>query len=651
MGMAERLWQPTPEQARATRLAQFLGRLQERRGLHFADYEALYAWSIERPADFWAELWDYADPVCTQPYREVVDDPARLPGAHWFSGAQLNFAQNLLRVRGPQPALRYVGEAGDARGLSYDELRGEVARVAAGLRELGVGRGDRVAGLLPNLPETVVAMLAAASLGALWTSCSPDFGLEAVRDRFAQVEPVVLFAADGYRYGGRSFETLGAAAALAAQLPGLRRVVGVRSLRAAAPLPADWLAYEELGGRGSGGEPQFEPLPFDHPLYVVYSSGTTGPPKCIVHGAGGTLLQHWKELALHSDVRPGDRVFYFTTCGWMMWNWLVSVLALGACAVLYDGSPFHPGPQRLFELAAAERLALFGTSARFLAAAERAGANARGLDLAPLRSLLSTGSPLSPEGFRYVYRELKRDLRLSSISGGTDILSCFFGGNPLGAVHAGELQCRSLAMRVEAWNERGEAVFGEKGELVCTAAFPSVPLGFWNDPDGRRFRDAYFVRYPGVWAHGDFVELRPGGGAVVHGRSDATLNPGGVRIGTAELYRVVESMPEIEDSIAVAQEWQGDLRIALFVQLRAGRALDGALEGRIREQLRRGASPRHVPALILPVSAIPYTRSGKKVELAVREVIHGRPVRNADALANPEVLPQYRQRIEESTQP
>jgi acetoacetyl-CoA synthetase len=647
--MSERLWAPSRERAAASQLAAFMARVRERAGLRGDTYEELHAWSIRDPRAFWAELWDFVGIVCSAPYSEVVDDPTRMPGARWFHGARLNFAENLLRHRDAQPALVFQAEASPPRTLSYADLAREVACAAAALRALGVEPGDRVAALLPNQPETVIAMLAAASIGAIFSSCSPDFGAPGILDRFGQIEPAVLIGIEGYGYAGRWHGCLDVLAEVASKLPSLRKLVVVpgeieRARERA--LPPGAVSWSEFLGAGDPPPLAFAQLPFDHPLYILYSSGTTGIPKCIVHGAGGTLLQHLKEHVLHTDLRREERIFYFTTCGWMMWNWLVSALAVGATVVLYDGSPFHPDGRVLFELAERERIDVFGTSAKFLAAAEKADVRpVRGCDLSALRTILSTGSPLPPEGFRYVYRDVKGDLQLASISGGTDIVSCFFTGNPLDPVHAGELQCRGLGMKVEAYDEQGRSVIGERGELVCTLAAPCFPLGFWNDPDGTRYRAAYFERFPGVWHHGDFVEITPRGSAVVHGRSDATLNPGGVRIGTAEIYRQVETLPEIADSIAIAQEEQGDVRVVLFVKLQPGRALDADLARRIRERIRVGTTPRHVPARICAVDDIPYTRSGKKVELAVREIVHGRPVRNREALANPECLRQFAERL------
>ena len=611
------------------------------------DYAALYAWSIESPAEFWAAVWSFCEIRAAAPYDTVLRDGTRMPGAKWFEGARLNFAENLLEHGASGTALVFCNERGDRFTLGWNELRAQAASVAASLRELGVGRGDRVAALIANRPEAIVAMLATASVGAVWSSCSPDFGVDAVLDRFGQIEPKVLFATDGYFYNGKSIDSLPTVRAVAARLPALAAVIVV-PYRSSEPdlrsLPRSKLFGELLDRRAPA---RYEPVAFDDPLYVLYSSGTTGVPKCIVHGVGGTLLQHRKEHVLHADVQPGDVVFYFTTCGWMMWHWLVSSLASRATLVLYDGAPLHPDASVLWRVAERERIAVFGTSAKYLSALEKSGYEPRAHHALPaLRSILSTGSPLSPTSFDYVYAHVKADVQLASIAGGTDLISCFALGNPLLPVYRGELQCRGLGMKVEIFTPDGRSVHGEKGELVCTAPFPSMPLGFWNDPGGRKYHAAYFERFPNVWHHGDYAELTAHDGIVMYGRSDAVLNPGGVRIGTAEIYRIVESFPEIAESIVVGQEWGDDTRIVLFVRLQPGAALDALLERRLRDAIKARASPRHVPAKILAVADIPRTMNGKIVELAVREAIHGRPVGNRDALANPEALEHFVDRPE-----
>jgi acetoacetyl-CoA synthetase len=640
------IWTPSLFRIADANLTRFMANAAAR-GLPAADYHALYRGSVADPGGFWEVVWDFAGVVGERGAGPALVDGERMPGARWFPGARLNFAENLLRGPDAETAIVFRNERGDRREIDWRDLRAEVARVASGLRAIGVGEGDIVAGFLPNLPETVVAMLATASVGAAWTSCSPDFGIQGVLDRFGQVAPRVLFTADGYHYAGKTIDSLGPIAGVLAKLESVACVVVVPYLD---PAPAigglpGAVRYAEFGRRDA--PLSFPRLPFDHPLYVLYSSGTTGVPKCIVHGAGGTLLQHLKEHRLHTDVKPGDRLFYFTTCGWMMWNWLASALASEATLVLYDGSPLHPGPEVLWQMAADEGVTVFGTSPRYLAAIEKAGYRPRERHgLAVLRTVLSTGSPLGPEQYDFVAGAIGSDVQLASISGGTDIVSCFALGNPLLPVYRGELQCRGLGMKVEVWDDAGRPVTGEKGELVCTAPFPSMPIGFWNDPGGARYRAAYFERYPGVWHHGDYALLTERGGLVIYGRSDAVLNPGGVRIGTAEIYRQVEQLPEVLESVVVGQEVGNDVRVVLFVRLREGLQLDEALRERIRSQIRANTTPRHVPARILQVPEVPRTISGKVVELAVREAIHGRPVKNTDALANPAVLEHFRRRPE-----
>ncbi len=635
------LWQPSAERIAQANLTRFIRLVDERWQAGAHDHASLYQWSIREPAKFWESVWDFTGVIGDKGEPPYLLHSERMPGATWFPRARLNFAENLLRRRDHGTALVFWGEDKVRRNLGFDELYAEVSRTAQALRALGVSPGDRVAGFLPNMPEAIVAMLATASIGAIWSSCSPDFGVQGVLDRFGQIEPKVLFCVDGYRYAGKSHDTLARIGEIARQLPSLQRVVVVPYL---APQPqidgiASAVPLARFLAPFTAGEIAFERGPFDRPQLILYSSGTTGVPKCIVHGAGGTLLQHLKEHQLHTDLKRGERLFYFTTCGWMMWNWLASGLATGATLLLYDGSPFHPGPSVLFDLADAEAMTAFGTSAKHIDALAKLALRPRETHgLASLRTLTSTGSPLSPESFEYVYGAIKQDVLLSSISGGTDIVSCFVLGSPLLPVWKGEIQCRGLGLKVEVYDDDGRPVIGEKGELVCSAPFPSMPVGFWNDPDGSKYHDAYFARFAGVWCHGDYMELTPRGTAVIYGRSDAVLNPGGVRIGTAEIYRQVEQLPEVVESLVIGQDWERDVRVVLFVRLRDGLTLDQALTDKIKRQIRTNTTPRHVPAKICQVADIPRTKSGKIVELAVRNVVHGRPVKNREALANPEAL-------------
>jgi acetoacetyl-CoA synthetase len=654
--MSGPLWSPSPERVARANLTRFTAR--HRPG---ADYAALWQWSVECPEQFWPAVWEFTgvlaepgpgdkpwDLVVVGRDRMAPPDPAA--GPRWFLGAQLNFAENLLRFRDDRVAIVSWDETGRRRRLTYKELHAEVGRWRAALASEGVGEGDRVAGFLPNIAEAVIAMLATASLGAIWSSCSPDFGERAVLDRFGQIEPQVLVAADGYRYNGKAIPLGERVARIAAALPGVRRVVVVDWLGKAAAVsagasttPRSVAAAEWLAGAESNGTTPFPRFAFDHPLYILYSSGTTGLPKAIVHGAGGTLLQHLKELVLHTDLTREDRIFYFTTCGWMMWNWLVSSLAVGATVVLYDGAPLGPEKAILWRMAAEEGVTVFGTSAKYLALCEKEGlAPGTDHDLSSLRAILSTGSPLATHSYDYVYQRIKRDLHLASISGGTDIVSCFALGNPTAPVWRGELQCRGLGMAVDVFSPEGKPITGTPGELVCTRPFPCMPVAFWNDPEGTRYRAAYFQHFPGVWRHGDWAERTAHDGLVIYGRSDATLNPGGVRIGTAEIYRPVERLPEVIESLVVAQEWEEDVRVVLFVRLRDGLTLDEPLRERIRQEIRANASPHHVPRKIIQVRDLPRTINGKLSELAVRAAIHGRPVGNTDALANPEALEAFR---------
>jgi acetoacetyl-CoA synthetase len=641
------LWSPSPERIAAANITAFRHTLEHQWRVSLRDYAALYQFSLDRPDAFWSSLWDFTGVRGAKGGR-VTEHFERMPGARFFPDARLNFGENLLRRTDDGPALIFNGENQVHRTVSARELRRDVGRFADALRGAGLQPGDRVAGFLPNLPEAIIAALGCAAIGAVWSSCSPDFGVQGVLDRFGQIQPRVLVTADGYFYGGKVHDSLSRVEQALRGLPSVERVVVVRyagqsTVNGIVPLAIDWAEF--LGADSV--EPRFEQLPFNHPLYILYSSGTTGVPKCIVHGAGGTLLEHVKELELHCDVRHGDRVFYSTTCGWMMWNWLVSALASGATLLLYDGSPFHPDGNVLFDFADATGMTLFGTSAKFIDAVNKASLSPRNThDLSSVRTITSTGSPLAPESFDFVYERIKPDVHLASISGGTDIVGCFALGNPAGPVWRGELQARSLGMAVQVFDEAGRPVRGRKGELVCTKPFPSMPIGFWNDPDGPKYHDAYFAHYPGVWRHGDYAELTEHDGVIIHGRSDATLNPGGVRIGTAEIYRQVEQMLEVVESLVVGQQQDHDERIVLFVRLRDGVELTDELRDTIRRQVRERTSPRHVPARIIQVPEIPRTKSGKIVELAVRDVIHGREVKNREALANPEALEYFRNRPE-----
>ena len=609
----------------------------------FDDYDSLYRWSIEESADFWQALCDFCDIRFTKPPATILPRPDSIMDAGWFQGGELNYAEHLLRHRGGRDALVFYGEDGARRAISFDELRAAVAGVAAGLRQAGIEKGDRVGAYLPNCPEAIIAMLAASSIGAIWSSCSPDFGVTGVVDRFGQIEPKVLFTANGYFYNGKRFECLDTVARIIDAIPSVERTVVVPFAEGAIDTSGIANAVTLEAFSVAGTDLEFEPVAFDHPLFIMYSSGTTGVPKCIVHGHGGTLLQIVKEHVLHCDTGTDDRLFYFTTCGWMMWNWLATGLATGATLVLFDGSPFYDDGRVLWKMAEREKLTVFGTSAKYISALQKAGVRpAEEFGLPALRAVLSTGSPLAPESFDFVYDAIGSELQLSSIAGGTDIISCFVLGNPTLPVRRGEIQCRGLGMAVEFFDDEGNALLEQRGELVCTKPFPSAPVGFWNDPDNAKYRAAYFEKYPGVWAHGDFAELRRTGGIVIHGRSDAVLNPGGVRIGTAEIYRQVEKLDEVVESIAIGQDWEDDVRVVLFVVLREGVELDDDLRARIRRVIRENTTPRHVPAKIVAVPEIPRTKSGKIVEIAVRTVVHGEEVKNTEALANPEALRYFR---------
>jgi len=643
------LWKPDPDRVQNSYMQRFISTVNETYRLDISDYADLHDWSVNNSADFWKTVWKFAEVKSSRTFQTVLENGNTIRDAKWFSGCRFNFAENLLEGRnnsdGSAPAIVFHGEDVVRKTLSYDDLRAHVAATTVSLKSIGVKPGDRVAGFLPNIPEAIVAMLATTSIGAIWSSCSPDFGFNGVMDRFSQIKPKVLFAADGYYFKSKSIDTLSTTKKLSESIESLSAVIIIPyvSIKPNIEQIKHAQHYQDILAEFTTSTLEFEQLPFNHPLFIMFSSGTTGTPKCIVHGAGGTLLQHLKELMLHTDVKAQDRLFYFTTCGWMMWNWLVSGLATGASLILYDGSPFHPGPSVLMDLIDGEKITIFGTSAKYISALEKAGVKPKQTHhLSSLKTILSTGSPLSPESFHYIYRDIKNDVQLSSISGGTDIISCFALGNPILPVYRGELQCKGLAMDVDVFNDRAESVTNQKGELVCKSAFPSMPLYFWNDTDGSKYQAAYFNQFPKVWAHGDYAELTNHGGLIIHGRSDAVLNPGGVRIGTAEIYRQVEKIPEVVESIAIGQNWRDDVRVILFVKLRDNKVLDSKLVDTIKQNIRNNTTPRHVPAKILQVSEIPRTISGKIVELAVRNVIHGEVINNIDVLANPEALNNFK---------
>ncbi len=655
--MKKPLWEPSEERQNRANIARFIGVVNEKHDLDIDSYAQLWNWSIENIPDFWATMWEFGEIKSSRGYDGVVDDAASLtskfPGARWFPGASLNFAENLLRHRDDHLAFIFRGETQKSATMTYGELYDTVARLAQSLREMGVAPGDRVVGYMPNLMETAIAMLAATSMGATWASCAMDIGPRAALDRLGQVEPKVLFAADGYFYKGRLFHTLGNAAKVAKEIPSLEKVIVVSYVTEKAdigPMP-NAVHYEGFLAREKQPTIQFEQLPFDHPVYIMFSSGTTGKPKCMVQGAGGILINHLKELLLHTDLKRQDRIMYITSCSWMMWNWLLSSLAVGATVVLYDGNPLYPDTGAMWKLIQDEGITVFGTSATYINYLQKQGVKpSRDYDLSSLQQISQTGSPLSAEGFEYVYREIKQDLHFNSISGGTDINGCFAAGNPISPVYAGELQGPALAMKVRAYNEEGNAILDQQGELVCEAPSPSMPLYFWNDPDGQKYRNAYFTFYPdvNVWRHGDYIVIHSDtGGITFYGRSDAVLKPAGVRIGTSEIYNVVERLAGVADSLAIGQSWQGDQRIILFVKPAAGFSLTEELKSTIKKALRENASPRHVPALIIEVPDVPYTYSMKKVESAVTNIVNGRPVLNRDALVNPESLDYYEQILPE----
>ena len=643
--MAEMLWHPSAERIADANITAFRQAVENQWSVNLPDFTALHEYSLNEMEKFWLSVRDFCDVRAECWGDRVLIDSDKMPGAKFFPDARLNFAENLLRKRDDSPALIFQAEDQVKRQMSWAELYDAVSVLAQALTDFGVRPGDRCAGFVPNMPETVVAMLATTSLGAVWTSCSPDFGVNGVLDRFGQTKPKILFTADGYHYNGRAHDSLGRVAEFTASLPTLEKTIVLPMLNGTPDTSclANAITLAEATKSYSPGKIAFTQMPFNDPLYIMYSSGTTGKPKCIVHGIGGALITHMKEHIIHCDAKPGDRVFYFTTCGWMMWNWLITALAAEATLILYDGAPTYPDANVLFDLAEETGMTLFGTSAKFIDALAKIGLDpASTHDLSAVRTMTSTGSVLAPEGFDYVYKHVKKDICLSSMSGGTDLLGCFVGGNPTLPVHRGEIQCRVLGMSVEVYDDDGQSIFDQKGEMVCSQPFPSMPIYFWEDDDGARYRSAYFERFPNVWCQGDFVSRSEREGWVIYGRSDATLNPGGVRIGTSEIYRQVEQFDEVLEGIVIGQEWDNDTRVVLFIILREGLTLDDELVDRIRMRVRENCTPRHVPAKVIQVTDIPRTKSGKITELAVRDVVHGQEVKNSEALANPEALNLYR---------
>ncbi len=648
--MKEPIWIPSKERVEKSNMTAFVRFAGEKTSRNFSSYEELYNWSVNNIEEFWESIWESSEIIHSKKYDKVLNKQI-MPGAKWFEGAELNFAENLLRFRDSKTAIISMREEASTVRISYEELYKNVSSVVTGLKKLGIKKGDRVAGFITNIPEAIIAMLAVTSIGAVWSSCSPDFGIQGVFDRFGQIKPKALFAVEEYKYNGQLIDCRDKIKQIVNKIPEIKKVIFVRRFYdfSSKKIPKskdfdesdNFIHFEELLDNTSN-EIEFEQVPFTHPVYIMYSSGTTGIPKCIVHGAGGTILQHYKELALHTNLARNDIITYYTTCGWMMWNWLVSSLFVGASIFIYDGNPAYPDFSVLWEQIEKEKITVFGTSPKFLTACQKSGLfDENKFDLSTLKTILSTGSPLSIENFEFIYNNIKKDIQLSSIAGGTDIISCFVLGNPNLPVYCGEVQCRGLGMKVEVFDEEGKPVYGDKGELVCTAPFPSMPIYFWNDPDGKKYKSAYFEFYPGVWRHGDFIKLTETGGIIIYGRSDATLNPGGVRIGTAEIYRIVESMDEIVDSIVIGQNWKNDIRIILFVVLKKNLILSKDLIDKIKSNIKISATARHVPAKIIQITDVPRTISGKKVELAITKIINGEEIENKDALANPESLEQF----------
>lgn len=651
--MDQKLWTPSSDRIESSNLVRYIKFLKEKKNLSLSTFEELRVWSVNEIGSFWESIWEFSEVVHSQKYDLVYQSGSNFTDSKFFPGAKLNFAENLLRRTDSFPALIYRGEDGSKREVSYAELYSYVGAVATDLKKRGVVPGDRVVGLMPNVPETVIAMLATTSIGAIWSSCSPDFGVKGVLDRFGQIEPKILFTTNLYSFKGKDLSLAENLTQILKSIPSIEAVIvsdyknGILHFknRTKTVLPENYPQKNIHLFENEGASPNFYQTNFDHPVYIMYSSGTTGLPKCMVQGVG-VFLNHWKELALHCDLKPGERIFYYTTCGWMMWNWLVSSLSIGATLVLFDGNPFFPTQEILFQIASEEKINVFGVGAKYILTLEKSKFQPKDFDLSTIRTVLSTGSPLTTSGFRYVYQHWKKDLQLSSISGGTDLNGCFALGNPILPVYEGEIQCRGLGMDVEIWNESAKSVIEQKGELVCKQPFPSMPLYFWKDPEGKKYKSAYFESYPSVWCHGDFAELKKSGGLVVYGRSDATLNPGGVRIGTSDIYGLIETFTEIADSVIIGQDWKEDVRIVLFLKMIPGKKLEDSLVQTLKREIKEKISPKHVPSKILEVADIPYTINMKKVEIAVKKTIQGEPVTNKEALSNPESLEYYKNILE-----